>query len=236
MSGERRRLAFEHYRALDLQSFDDVSALLRVFAAVLSDLEEEIAGGANHPDAGQGWLDKLKRRLHEHGLEYESGRITGLTPPATSSRLVTLAREMNLDALVRQLNRLADSAEGDPEHAIGTSKEVLETVCKTILGERGVQVGPKWDFTKLESTTRRTLDLLGTEVPDSKKGAASIKKALSGIGNIANSVNELRGLYGTGHGRDGRARGIGPRHARLAVGMATTLATFLLETHRERPD
>ncbi len=234
VSGERRQLAFEYYRALDLEDFDNASALLRVFAAVLSDLEEEIERGANHPDAGQGWLNKLNRRLVEQGLAYESGRITGLTAPATSNRLVTLAREMNLDALARQLNRLADSAEDDPEQAIGTSKEVLETVCKTILGERGVQVGPKWDFTKLESSTRRALDLLGTGVPDSKKGSASIKKALSSIGNIANSVNELTALYGTGHGRDGRARGVSPRHARLAVGMATTLATFLIETHLER--
>jgi hypothetical protein len=46
--------------------------------------------------------------------------------------------------------------------------------------------------------------------------------------------HELRGSYGTGHGPDGRARGLHGRHARLAVGMASTLATFLLETHREQ--
>jgi len=44
---------------------------------------------------------------------------------------------------------------------------------------------------------------------------------------------ELRGLYGTGHGKHGKASGLSPRHAKLAVGAAATLTTFLFETHME---
>jgi hypothetical protein len=44
---------------------------------------------------------------------------------------------------------------------------------------------------------------------------------------------ELRGLYGTGHGKDGKTQGVKPRHAKLAVGAAATLTTFLFETHKE---
>ena len=44
---------------------------------------------------------------------------------------------------------------------------------------------------------------------------------------------ELRNLYGTGHGKDGKAQLLMPRHAKLAVGAATTLATILFETHKE---
>ena len=45
---------------------------------------------------------------------------------------------------------------------------------------------------------------------------------------------ELRGLYGSGHGRDGRHRGLQPRHARLAVGAAVSFIDFVTETFRER--
>lgn len=46
---------------------------------------------------------------------------------------------------------------------------------------------------------------------------------------------ELRNLYGTGHGPSAKTnRGIQPRHARLATGVAATLASFLFETHLER--
>lgn len=57
---------------------------------------------------------------------------------------------------------------------------------------------------------------------------------MSNLGTIAQGLGELRNLYGTGHGRTGATRGLKPRHARLAVGSAATLATFLLETHEER--
>lgn len=35
-----------------------------------------------------------------------------------------------------------------------------------------------------------------------------------------------------GHGKDGKLKGLQPRHAKLSVGAASTLAIYLLETHR----
>ena len=49
----------------------------------------------------------------------------------------------------------------------------------------------------------------------------------------SNGLAELRGLYGTGHGKHGKTSGLSPRHAKLAVGAAATLATFLFQTHME---
>jgi hypothetical protein len=56
---------------------------------------------------------------------------------------------------------------------------------------------------------------------------------LSNLATIVQGVAELRGLYGTGHGKDGKARGLQPRHARLAVGAASSLVTFAFQTHIE---
>lgn len=61
-----------------------------------------------------------------------------------------------------------------------------------------------------------------------------IRRLLSNLGNIAQGLGELRNLYGTGHGKHGKSKGLNPRHARLAVGAASTLALFLFETHQER--
>jgi hypothetical protein len=36
-------------------------------------------------------------------------------------------------------------------------------------------------------------------------------------------------------GKAAGAKGLGPRHAKLAVGAASTLAVFLAETHNEKP-
>jgi hypothetical protein len=54
------------------------------------------------------------------------------------------------------------------------------------------------------------------------------------LATVSQSLAELRNLYGTGHGKGGRTKGLSPRHAKLAVGAAATLAVFLFETHKER--
>jgi len=51
----------------------------------------------------------------------------------------------------------------------------------------------------------------------------------------AGGIAELRNHYGSGHGREPTAKGLQPRHTRLAVGAAATLVTFLFETHLARP-
>ena len=81
---------------------------------------------------------------------------------------------------------------------------------------------------------RKALGLIPESVPNSAKGAETIRRLLSNLGNVAQGLGELRNLYGTGHGKTGNAKGLSPRHAKLAVGAAATLATFLLETHSDR--
>lgn len=51
---------------------------------------------------------------------------------------------------------------------------------------------------------------------------------------FAQGLAELRNLYGTGHGKNGKRAGLTGRHAKLAVGAATTLALFLFETREDR--
>jgi hypothetical protein len=55
------------------------------------------------------------------------------------------------------------------------------------------------------------------------------------LATITQGIAELRNQYGTGHGKAAGAKGLGPRHAKLAVGAASTLAVFLAETHNEKP-
>lgn len=65
--------------------------------------------------------------------------------------------------------------------------------------------------------------------PDAR-GADVIRRTLSGLSQIAVSVAELRNLYGPDHGRSRPVSGLGPRHAHLAVGAASTYCRMLLET------
>jgi hypothetical protein len=85
----------------------------------------------------------------------------------------------------------------------------------------------------LTKATLKELKLVPEGVPDSTRGADVIKRLLSNLGTIGNGLAELRGLYGTGHGKHGNTSGLGARHAKLAVGAAATLTMFLFETHEQ---
>lgn len=133
--------------------------------------------------------------------------------------------------LAEQIRRMEKSVEDDPPLALGTAKELLETCCKTILRERGKPVTGSPDMPALLKGAMKELNLLPESVPHHAKGGDIIKRLLSNLGSICQCMAELRNLYGTGHGKDGKTESIKPRHARLAVGAATTLAAFLFATH-----
>jgi len=143
------------------------------------------------------------------------------------------AKVLNAKHLAEQIRRMESSIEADPSLAIGTAKELIETCCKTILAERGKPVVGTPDVSTLTKDTLKELKLIPEGIPDTARGADVIKRLLSNLGMIGNGLAELRGLYGTGHGKHGTATGLGARHAKLAVGAAATLTLFLFETHKE---
>lgn len=133
--------------------------------------------------------------------------------------------------LDRQIQRLRSDA---PEVAIGSSRELIETVCKTILEERHVSYLRGVKLPKLVWLTADALDLTPLDIPDSARGAQNIKQLLGNLVNIATQMAELRNLYGTGHGKSARYKGLTKRHADLAVGAATTVCVFLWRSHEGR--
>jgi hypothetical protein len=166
----------------------------------------------------------------------ERCRQTATRLLAGSPRLEPLkahAKALDANYLAEQIRRMEASVETDPSLAIGTAKELIETCCKTILAERGKPMAGTPDVPTLTKETLKELKLVPDGVPDSARGSDVVKRLLSNLGTIGNGLAELRGLYGTGHGKHGKASGLSPRHAKLAVGAAATLTTFLFETHKE---
>lgn len=162
------------------------------------------------------------------------GRYVGTaTTPGVS---VARAALSGADAgyVAQQITRMEAAVENDPGLAIGTAKELVETCCKTILTQRGVSIPRSLDLPQLVKLTSRELELTPADIPEQAKAADTIKRLLSNLATITQGIAELRNQYGTGHGKEATARGLTPRHAKLAVGAASTLAVFLAETHKAR--
>ena len=145
-----------------------------------------------------------------------------------------LAQQVDADYVHRQINRMESAIETDPDLAIGTAKELVETICQTILESCGKPVTDRPDLLPLARRTLDELKLVPTGIKDEVKGAKSVKAVLGNLSTLVQGLAELRNLYGTGHGKEGSAKGLAARHARLAVGAATTLAIFLFDTHQDR--
>jgi hypothetical protein len=163
------------------------------------------------------------------------GRYVGVgITPAISTAKETLGGT-DPGYVAQQITRMEAAVANDPALAIGTAKELVETCCKTILQARRIQFGKSADLPELVKLTIKELELTPDDIPDKAKAADTMKRILSNLATITQGVAELRNHYGTGHGKTAGSKGLGPRHAKLAVGAASTLAVFLAETHNEKP-
>ena len=144
-----------------------------------------------------------------------------------------LTEKIDSAYIARQIARLSENVDKDPEAALGASKEFLETLCKHIIKERGGIIAPGADFGELNSAARDLLNLLPQNIDNEKLGSQSMKKVLGGVGSILSGITELRNLYGTGHGKDSQAVGVTATQAHLIVGLTASLGKFLFEIHTE---
>lgn len=115
-----------------------------VFLKFLSELIHPLV----RPDDGQRHqlLEIFNRYLQADGWEiaevsvisgraiYGARRLVSTPIPA-----LTTAKELiDAEYMRKQITRMEAAIASDPELAIGTAKEFLETICRTILNERGI--------------------------------------------------------------------------------------------------
>ena len=178
-----------------------------------------------------GWEIVEKTRISDKPVYAARPLVAG---PGVS---VKAAKEVafTLDAayVSQQITRMESAVASDPELAIGTAKEFLETVCKTILSERRVQYDKHEKLPKLVKLTVNELKLVPDELSNVEQATETIRVLLKNLGAVGHHLAELRNPFGTGHGKEAKHTGLKPQHARLAVGAASTLGVFLFECHRE---
>lgn len=156
-------------------------------------------------------------------------KITGKESLARKTE--NIRKILNAEYVTQQINLMETSIENSPHIAIGLAKELIETCCKSIFEERKMKYEKTWDLPKLMKETTKLLKLTPEDISDEVKAAKSIKQILGSLSSVVQGIGEIRNEYGSGHGKDGKFKGLQPRHAKLAVGAASTLAIYLLETH-----
>lgn len=128
----------------------------------------------------------------------------------------------------KQIRLMNNSIESSPHLALGISKELIETCCKHILIEEGIEINKNWDLPRLVKETNKQIDLMPFEVENIDLAKSSIAKILGGFSNIVHGITELRNSYGTGHGHLPDFKTLDGIYIKLAVSSSSELAVFYL--------
>lgn len=187
----------------------------------------------------------LNEALAPDGYElYEQSMISGR--PIFSSRLRSGFHGATPDHLLRNrpavtdpavlqehLDRIRRSLEDDPAAAIGSCKELIETLLKLILDHSAVEYTHKDDVLDLYKKTATLLAVNAESVDGNAKGSQASQRILRSLTTSIQGIAELRNELGLGHGRTTRSN-LRPRHARLAMNSTVTVTEFLLDTWHDR--
>lgn len=161
------------------------------------------------------YLNLHKTNLHERLY----GATTVITNYNNTSAVLDNA-EVN-----KQTERIKAAIEnGDPALAIGTSKDLLETVLKQILEK----LDQPNEYTDIQLLLKKVQIHLNID-PNSERTKAhtKLKRTLSSLGQLVVGVAEMRNLAGTGHGKT-QSPYVDPNHALLVVNTTYTISTYLI--------
>lgn len=132
-------------------------------------------------------------------------------------------------ALDEQLERLRRATD-DPALLIGTAKDLLEAIAKFVLEELEIEIPKNADFNWLWYHARDRLGIRPENVDPNVPGYKQIRQIHQSTWTIAEQVNQLRGLQGTGHGRT-LPTGVTSDLALLVVREAGSVAEYMLAVH-----
>ncbi len=149
----------------------------------------------------------------------------------TSALAANIKEAFSSDYIDWQMQIMMSMQSENPTEAIGKAKELIETCCKGILEENNQKYESSWDAPRLVKETTNYLKVSPENIPLDTRGSESMISILKSLRAIANGINELRNVYGSGHGKSPNYKGLQERHARLAVGSALTLVNFLWDSH-----
>lgn len=209
---------------------DVVERLLDLLAHRLSEVSVRCGDLQALPEGCQRVVKVLAER---DSFEWTGERFV----PRGSLTLLPVAKQVdrfNQQSIRREVERILANVETDPADAITSARALVEATCRSILADHGGTPPDGMDLGPLAKLALKRLQLLPEQIDAQRKGGEAARKVLLSLATALQGLGELRNVFGDAHGRGPGRSVVEARHARLAVGFAGTLATFLLETHEQR--
>lgn len=212
------------YQYLDCDGSEDDNEYEHLHEDIYLDQLALIEGHLDLP----AWLAEHKPRLYR--LLY-GGALAETTAVDAVDEVVT---QLALPEIPQQLVRLRRDLVDDLPAAIGHTKELVESACKTVLGETGADTGTM-KFPRLVTAALRATGRHPTQLDSTDADTELLRRLLGGLSSQLEAIAGLRNRVGTGHGR-GCDVVLDAPLARLVIGQSLVAVEYLLRVSDLQPD
>ncbi|WP_446011259.1 abortive infection family protein [Candidatus Electrothrix sp.] len=175
---------------------------------------------------------KLKKKLHEYGLTYITGGIISenVNTSSPSKSLEEIIKRHDVKTISSEFERALKNISSNPPDAVLAACTILESICRIYIEDHDhLELPKKLSLDKIWIIVRKDLGFDPQKIEDQ-----DLQKILTGIISIVNGIGSLRTHAGSAHGVGRTRYNLEPRHARLAVHAAHTIAAFIMESWEKK--
>ncbi|MEL4180980.1 abortive infection family protein [Roseateles sp. PN1] len=172
---------------------------------------------------------KVTKALGEAGLHYlPGGQISGALAAPTRT-LASFIKGRDIRAISDEFERASGKAEKEPREAVSAAANILESICKHYIEDMGLPMPAKQVLGELWGVVRKDLGFDPSQIADD-----DLRIVLTGMIQVVQGLGAFRTHASSAHGAGPKQYNLEPRHSRLAVHAAHTVALFLLESWDKR--
>ena len=152
--------------------------------------------------------------------------------PSFTMRGARKAVSQGLNHIEAQVEAIEDAVSSNPGYAFDLAKTLVESVCRTILTERGGSWAESDDLPRLFREVGNHLPVLPPHESRETGVRQSILQTVRGLQAAVQGIAELRNQLGfASHGSDRHRPTMGEAHAVMAAQAADTIVGFLYDVH-----
>lgn len=231
--GSKAVKAQEWLRRVNKESVSPLAILGRLIEGYMeaetTSQEVDWFTGSVNPSKEQVFQDKAKSALSKYGLTYLVGGIITEGGGPVSKTLAEVIHGRDIPALELEFERALKNIENSPRESVSAACNILETLFKVYIHDEGLVMPSKMDLQSVWKVVREEMGFNASLVEDN-----DLKKIISGVFSTVDGIGSLRSHASSAHGQGRNAYKLKPRHARLAVNSAHTLALFFIESWDDR--
>lgn len=193
------------------------------------DEQDRVFWGQNVTNHKKEFRKKLVSILAQCNLTYTTGGNISDGSAAPSKALSELIQGRDIPSIEAEFNRALENVNSEPREAVSAACNILESIFKVFIEDEGLNKPQKQDLQNVWKVVRGELGFDPKLVQDD-----DLKKVLTGILSIVDGIGAFRTHASSAHGEGRKTYNLKPRHARLTIHSAHTIALFVLETWDER--